>query len=143
VQAPGGRVDQQRQRIHISALELGELPVGQHLAHDFVLRGQFVEHVGGGGEGFPLGLLGRGQLQIHEQHASQLLRGADVERLACQHVDLGGELRDFRLHDPGEALQLYGVDAYARALHARQHAGQGQFDFVVEPAQAAGIDRRR
>ena len=37
----------------------------------------------------------------------------------------------------GEALQLAPVDADAGALHARQHAGQRQFDLGVQIAQAA------
>ena len=47
------------------------------------------------------------------------------------------------LHQPGEALQLDGIDADAGALHARQHARQRQLDGGVKLAQAARVDGRR
>ena len=84
---------------------------------------------------------GAGSFRSSNSTLAELLRRADVERLAGQLVDLGGEARDLGLHQAGEALQLDGVDADAGALHARQHARQRQLDRLVELAQAALIDR--
>ncbi len=141
---PVARIDQRRQRVHVRALELGELPVFEHLAHDLVLGRQFLQHVGRGGNRLALAVLHRRrQLQILEQNVAQLLRRADVERLARQRVDLAGEPRDLAFHQPREPLQLRRIDADAGPLHARQHAGQRQFDGGVQFAQAARIHRRR
>ena len=106
---PVARVDQRRQGVHVSALELGELPVFEHLAHDLVIGRQVFQHVGGGGDGLALSILhGRGQIQIFEQHAPQLLRRADVECLPRQRVDLGGQPRNLALHQPREPPQFLG-----------------------------------
>ena len=60
------------QRVDVGALELGELAVLQHLADDLVIGRQFVQHVGGGGDGLALAVFhGRGQLQVLEQHAAR------------------------------------------------------------------------
>ena len=65
---PVGRVDQLRQRVDVGAFELGELAVLEHLAHDLVIGGEFLQHVGGGGDDLALAVLHRrGQLQIFEQ----------------------------------------------------------------------------
>ena len=86
---PGRGIDQLRQRVHVGALQLGELPVLQHLAHDLVVRRQLFQHVRGGGDDLALAVLHRrGQLQILEQDPPQLLRRADVERLSGERVDL-------------------------------------------------------
>ena len=129
MQPAGPRVDQRGQGVDVRALELGELAVFQHLAHDLVFRGQRLQNVDRGGARLPLAVFHRrGQLQIVEQHVAQLLRRADVERPAGEPVDVRGEARDLRLHQRGEALQFVVVDADAGAFHARQHAGQREFD---------------
>ena len=86
---------------------------------------------------------GRGQLQVFKQHASQLLRRTDVERLARQRVNLRREPRNLRLYHSGKAFQFAAVDTDSGALHARQHARQRKLDFVVQLAQAAAVHRRR
>ena len=45
--------------------------------------GQFLEDVGGGGEGFAFAVAGgRGQVQVLEQDLAELLRGIEVEAFA-------------------------------------------------------------
>jgi hypothetical protein len=43
-----GRIHQQRQRVDVGALELGELAIVEDLLHDGVRRRQSLQHVGGG-----------------------------------------------------------------------------------------------
>jgi hypothetical protein len=67
VQAPGPRIDQRRQRIHVGALQLRELPVYQHFAHDLVIGREILQHVRGGRNDFALAVFDRrGQSQVFE-----------------------------------------------------------------------------
>jgi hypothetical protein len=92
---------------------------------------------------FPLPYFtGAGSFKSSNSTSPKLLRRADVERPPGQPVDVRGEARNLRLHQRREALQFDRVDADAGALHARQHAGQRQFDGGVEFAQAARVDGR-
>ena len=95
-------------------------------------RGQFLQHVGGGGKPSSPG---RGQTQFFEQHLGQLLRRVDVERPPRQRVDLPGEPLDVRLHARGQAGQRAGIDADAGPLHAREHWHQRQIHRAVQLAE--------
>ena len=75
METSGGRIDQLGEGVHVGALQLGELAVLENFAHDFVIGREVFEHVGGGGDGLALAVFdGRGQLEIFEEHLTQLLR---------------------------------------------------------------------
>ena len=84
---PVERSNERRERVHVRALELHELPELEHLAADLVLDGELFEHVGGGRDGLALAVFHRrGQPQVLEQHFAQLLRRVDVEGAAGEGV---------------------------------------------------------
>ena len=119
------------------------MPVFQDFCDDLMIRRKLFQNVGRGGNGFPLAVARRsGQFQILEQYFAQLLRRADVERLAGDAVDLLGEPPDGGVHEDGQAAELDRVDANAVRFHAGQHTGQRQIDAFVKLAQAARIDLR-
>ncbi len=72
--------------VHIGGLELGQLPVLQDAVDDGVLPPELVQHLGVGGIA-RLSLLHRGQAQLVEEDAAQLLGGVDVELLPRQRKD--------------------------------------------------------
>src|SRR6185312_546598 len=60
----GSGIQQQRQRVHVCALELGVLAVVQNQARNFVLRRKLFQHVHRRGDGLALSILHRlGQVQ--------------------------------------------------------------------------------
>ena len=101
-------MDQGRQRIEISALELRELAMLQEQGGQRVPGGQLLEDVLRGALLAAGRLLRRGQLELLEEHLAELGAGVDVERPASQPVDVVLE----RCQPPGE------LDAKARPAAA-------------------------
>ena len=59
------RVGQQRQRVDVIRLQLGEMAVFEHQPRNFVLLGQILQHILRGGDGFAFAAAGRsGQAQM-------------------------------------------------------------------------------
>ena len=87
---PVGGIDQRRQRVDVGAFQLGELAVLQHLARRSRGSAASSSSTSAAVEiALPLPYFdGRGQIQVLEQNLAQLLRRADVERLAGELVDL-------------------------------------------------------
>ena len=141
---PGRRVHQRRQRIHIGAFELGQLPVFENLAHDLVFRGQGFEDIDRRRNRLALAVPHRrGQTHLLEQNFAQLLRRGDVELAARQSMNLAREPRDARLPCRFESRVSSLVSIRIPAMfHARQNTGQRQFDFVIELAESLAFDFR-
>jgi len=88
-------IDQRRQRVHVSGLEFGQLPVVQDAGGQRVQRGQRLQHLDPGGVRLGLlRLLGRGELELVEQNLAELLRRVDIELLAGQRKDFLLQLDD-------------------------------------------------
>ena len=144
VQSSCFRIDQQRQRIDVRALQLHQLTPLQDEARQVVRGGELFEHVGGGGGGLRLGVAPQGrQLQLVEEDARQLLRRGDVERLSR-------ELEDPRVVD-GEVLleplrlrgQRHGVDLHASPFDVDQYRHERPFERRVDAVQRRLLQRRR
>ena len=87
VQAPGGRVDEDRQGLDVGGAELGvDAPVEQHGDHG-VRRAELLEHLGIGRVA-GLGALAARQVQLVEEDLLQLLGAAQVELVADRRVDV-------------------------------------------------------
>ncbi len=83
------RIDQCGQGVNVCAFQFRELPVLQHLARDFMLGRQALQHIRGRRNGFAFAVLHRSrQIQIFEQNLPELLRRIYIEWLAGQFVDL-------------------------------------------------------
>ena len=83
------RIGQQRQGVNVVGLELGQLPVLQHLARDLVMLRQLFQHIHGGRNHLAPPILdGLGQVHFVEQHIAQLLGRIDVEAMAGALEDL-------------------------------------------------------
>ena len=78
------RIDQQRQRIHIRAFELAQLPEFKNFRHHRVLIAQAFQDVGIGRVA-ALGLASARQVQVFEEKARELLRRVDIDR-PVRHV---------------------------------------------------------
>ena len=124
-------VDQPRQRVEVGALELGELAPALDPLDDRVLVAKLAENAGVGGEpGLATALLG--QPELVEEHARQLLRGADRELVPGVLVDLSLELGDLLLHAGADLREPVGVELQADPLHLRQHLDQRHLDLVQQ-----------
>src|SRR5665213_209883 len=135
MQAPGGRVDQRRQRVDVRPLELGQRPIIDDLGRHGVDRGQLLERVGVG-RGPRLGAPADRQAQLAEQDLGELLIGGDVEGATGQRVDLRLERRQRPAHLDADLAQLVGVEHDAAALDLGQHIGQRQLHRSVQRIEA-------
>ena len=136
VQAARAVVEQQWQRVHVSGFQLGELPVFQHQARDFVLGGQAFEHVHGGGDSFPFAVFHRlGQVELVEQNVAKLLGRVDVEFLSGKLVDLPRHRLAIAIQPLGHGGQHVAINLHAGIFHARQHGHQRKINFVVQLQQ--------
>ena len=86
-------VDHRRQRVDVRVLELRELAVLDDLRRQRMRCGQLFEHVGVGARA-GLCFLDDRQAELLEQHLGELLRRADVERMAGEFFDFLFELRE-------------------------------------------------
>ena len=131
---PSLRVHQGRQRVDVRGLELRDLPVLEDERHRLVpllqlLEDRCVRRTPGAGP------LRGGQRELVEQDRLELLRRADVERVADELEDprlQPGELRPELVAHGGERTE---VDEHAGELHARQHRDERHLDLVEQVAE--------
>ena len=120
VHAAGRRVDHQRQLVGVGALQLRQAAVLEQLAGQRVVGGELLQHVLVGRRRAARGLPADRQAELAEQDLADLLRAAEVERLAG---DVEGLLLE-RGHALGELLALRReqgrVDQHAGALDPRR-----------------------
>ena len=137
VDAPRERVDQLRQGVHVSRLQLGEFTILQNAVQHLkrpgvcVLYPALVEHhlevlqhgrVGGVAR---LGALGSGQPHLVEQHIRELLGRVEREPVpdCVEHLLL--QVSEALAQVFGHLPQLIDVQEDAVALHPHQHRHQG------------------
>ena len=122
----GFRVDQFRQGVGVSPLQLGKGAVLQHLGGDRMILGQFGQDLDiSGPAGF--GLPALGQLELLEQNLAQLLRRSNIERPTGQFVDDRFQILQLGGHVRRQGIEKIGVDADAGLLHVDQNLQQGHF----------------
>src|ERR1700686_5509090 len=81
--------NQSRQRIHISGLQLRQLPVIENESWNFVLGSQPFQYIHRGRYFFALPIFNRnGECELLEEHISQLLRRVDIELHAAALIDV-------------------------------------------------------
>ena len=140
--APVG-ADGLQKPVGIGALELGVLPVLQHVRHDRHAA-QLIEHVRVCAPA-GLGFFAVRELHVLEEDLPELLGGVDVEGRARGGVDLLLKLRDRGLQRLAELGERRTVDEKAALLHPGEHRAQRQLDVVVErlELQLAQLRRER
>ena len=130
VDAPVG-ADDLAQAVHIGGFQLGQLAIVQNLLDDGVGAPQLVQHVGVGGIA-RLSLLHRGQAQLVEEDAAQLLGGVDVELLPRQVEDVFLHGLDAHGEHVPKLGQGFAVHQKALRLHLCQHGAQGQLHGLIQ-----------
>ena len=139
--AAGLGVDQQRQRVEVGVLELGQLAPALDLLDDRVLVADLGEHAGVGGEpGLAAALLR--QPELVEEDLAELLRRADRELAPGELEDLGLQRLDLLLHPVADLGQALDIELEADALHRREHLDQRHLDLVHHPLDAELLQPR-
>jgi hypothetical protein len=135
VHAAGGGVDAGGKLVAVGRLQLGQSPVlEQHLRQRIVL-GELLQHFLVGRRRAAGGLLRHRQLQHTEQDLADLLRAAEVERLAGQLLRPRLELRQPMGDLDALRRQPVAVDQHADALHLEQDLRHRHLDRLVDLAQ--------
>ncbi len=91
--------------------------------------------------GRPLPGLGLGaalKAELAEQNVADLLRRADIDRLAGKLVDLGFEAGGFLREFAGQPRQHLAVDRNAAPLHIGEHAQQRPLQRLVDVEHVLG-----
>ncbi len=112
------RIDEAGQRVGIGRFQFRDLPPVENLLRQLVaLLGEFFEQPRAGRPLPGLGLGAALKAELAEQNVADLLRGADIDRLAGKLVDLGFEARRFLREFAGQPRQHLPVDRNAAPLH--------------------------
>ncbi len=106
------------------------------------LFGEVVEHGGRCRPGACLGLPAAGQLEFAEQDVAELLRAAEIERLAGERLRLVLKRRRLLGELAGEAREHLAIDRNAAPFHAREHRHERAFERLVDRADALGDEPR-
>ena len=139
---PVRRAHEGRQGIHVGALQLRELAVFEDEARQFVERRELFENVRPGGRLSGLLRLSRvRELQLVEEHLSELLRTRDVERASGELVDVRLERR----HPPAElgpeGFEDRDVERDAAEFHPREDRKQRHLDPGEDAAQSFLVEQ--
>ena len=135
VDAPGGRVDLLGQLVGVGRLQLGQPAVVQDQARQFVLGGQFLEHVFCGRR-LALGRLAQHRdLELLEQDLLQLFGRVEVELAAGGLVRQGRQVQQLARQLAALRAQQPRVDQHAAVFHGLQHGHQRLLEFFVQRAQ--------
>ncbi|MBA7476206.1 hypothetical protein ES707_11588 [subsurface metagenome] len=133
VHAMGLRMHVIRQRIGIGRFQLGNLPPFQNLLREVVaLLGEVIEHLCRGRPCAGLGLGAAGKSHLAEDDVAELLRAADIDRLAGELLDFGLDPRRRLGEVARQARQHLAVDRDAAPLHPRQHRDQRPLQRLVD-----------
>ena len=139
--APRRRLDQQRQRIDVGALELGELAVLEEQPREGMARGELLEHLGIGARAGLRPLHDR-QTELVEEHGADLDRRGDGEGVPGQEVDLPLERGKTLGVARGEPLQQRRVDPHPVVFHRGEDRGEGDLDVLEERAESLLLQPR-
>jgi hypothetical protein len=143
VDAVGLGIDVGRQRVGVGRFQLRDLAPLQDLPRELVaLLGEFVEHLSGGRPRAGLGLGAARQSHLAEQDVADLLRAADIDRLARDLLDLGFDTGRSLGEVAGETRQHLTIDRDAAPLHACEHRDQRAFQRLVDRGHVLGDEAR-
>ena len=135
VDAAGAGVDEGGKGIDVGGLQLGHLPVVQHLLNDRMGALQGLQRIGVGGIA-RLRALRLGEALLLEQHLAQLLGRADLEGVANVLVDGGFQLGNLHAKVFGHLLKAPAVQGYAVALHPDKHVDERHFHLLEDVPEA-------
>ena len=129
---------QLRQGVDIGSLDLGQLAVFQDEPGQHMLLRKLGQHLGIGR--IAAARLLQGLEADHlEEHMPHLLGGIHVELATSLLIDLRHQTVQIRCGLGADALQAFGIQRRARALHLHQHGNQGQIDIAVHVGRAIGF----
>ena len=80
------------------------------------------------------------QTEVIEEHAPELLRRADVERLAGSSINFGLQPLDVGVHARAQVDQRFRIERDAGAFDLGQHDGHRNFDVGVEAQLIAPLE---
>ena len=100
------------------------------------LFGKLLQHAGGGGPCAAGGFFTARQAHFTKQNIAQLLRGAGVEGLADNALNVSLKARHALRKFTRQAREDLPVDRDAAPLHARQHVDQRALQRLVDGAHA-------
>src|SRR5215467_3967554 len=143
VHAPGVGMDQLRQRIDVSGLQLRHFAVLDHFPRHRMPGAQLLQDLGRRRARFrPSSFRGHAQVQLVEQDLRQLNRRIYVEFRPGQLPDLLLEPPHLLFHGFGKLCERFRIDPHSRPFHFRQHYRQRQLDSFVDPRQSLLFNRR-
>ena len=132
-------MDVGRQRVGVCGSQLRKLPPFEHGIHQLtgvlgklLVARQIVEQIG---TRLPLagfGTLAARQLELVEQQFAELARGAEIELVPGQRIDLFLQPRDRLRELPGQPRQRIAIDLDACPLHAGNHRHQRTFQRFID-----------
>ena len=125
-------VDEERERVEIRRLELGQFAVAEDEVDDRMDAAHRLERVLVGGVRAALETARLGQADLVEEHLGELSRRADVEFVADVLVDLFFEAVDLLRERLPHLVERARVDGDAGQLHAREDEDQRHLDVVEE-----------
>ena len=128
---PAVLVAEERESVHVGALELGELAPFEHQVDHRVLLPERLQAVGVGAPP-KLGLAPGGKSQLVVEDGGELLGATEVEGVAGAMMDLVLQLPDSRLHLGGDGDQRIAVEEDAHPLHLGEDGDERQLQLVEE-----------
>jgi hypothetical protein len=119
-------IGQQRQRVDVVRFELGEMPVFEHQARNFVLLGKLLQHVLRGGDHLALAAAGgRGQPRSVKSTSPSCLGELMLKRRPASSK-MRSPTRSTRRRSAWKARPARQIDAHAGLLHAERDRRQRQ-----------------
>ena len=129
------------QCIHISRLQLRQLPVLENEPRNFVIRCQSFQHIHRRRNLFSLPIFHRHrESELVEQHIPKLLRRIDVELHAATLINVPRLGCGLALQLHRHLLQRRRINLHSRVFHARQHGHERPIDLLVHRRQSLVVD---
>jgi hypothetical protein len=132
-------IDQRREHVDIGVLEFRDLTILQHLCGDRKTAREPGQHFDTGCVA-GLVLAAVRQAEVVEEDASELLRRADVERLAGRSVNRALQPFDVGIDARAQIDKRGRIERNAGAFDLRQHHGNGNLDVRIEAELLAPLE---
>ena len=142
VHATGSRIRELAQLVGVGALQLGKAAVLQDFCRQRIVLGELLQHFFVRARCAARRLLDHGQTELGEEHVADLLRGAEVERLARKLVRLLLQRHDAFAELMALRRQDRRIDQHAVALHAIERLARRYLQVVDEAQLGIDLDAR-